>query len=66
MSQRYDKIKRPKLQHTQLGILIIYTFARKFSREPWVQERALQALHSTCLWEYTQKLSGSRKAAVGA
>ena len=47
-------------------------FARKFSRGPWVQERA-------CLWEYNGKdavalplkvatalLSGSMKGAVGA
>ena len=29
MSQRYDNIKRPKLQDTQLGILKIYAFCQK-------------------------------------
>ena len=50
MDETYnDNIKRPKLQDTQLGILKIYAFCQKFSRGPWVQERALMALCSICL-----------------
>ena len=50
MSQRYNNnIKRLKPQDTQLGILKIKYFARKLSRVPLVQERALLALHSICL-----------------
>ena len=33
-------------------------FARKFSREAWVQEKVLLGLH-ICLWEYTQKVAAS-------
>ena len=45
MRQTYNgNIKRPKLQNTQLGILNIYAFCRKFSRVPRVQQRALLEL----------------------
>ena len=53
MRPRYNNVKRPK-------------FAGKFSRGPQIQEKALLKLRSNCLWEYTQKLSDSRKGAVGA
>ena len=46
MSQRYnDNTKRPKPKENQLGILKVMYFARRFSRGPWVQERALLGLH---------------------
>ena len=41
-------------------------FARKFRGESWVHERVLLELHSICFSEYTQKLGGSRRDAVGA
>ena len=54
MSQRHNENKkRPKLQDILLGILKIYDFAGKLSRRPPVQKRALLALCSVCLWEYT-------------
>ena len=40
-SQRYDSIKRPKLQDTQLGILRIYAFCQK------IQQRAAGPGEST-------------------
>ena len=50
LSQRYnDNIKRQKHEDTQLGILKIWHFARKFGRGPQIQERALLALCSICL-----------------
>ena len=36
-------------------------FTGKFSWGPQIQKRALLELCSICLWEYNQKLSGSRK-----
>ena len=45
MSQRYnDNTERPKLKENQLGILEVYTFCRKFSRGPQVQDRVLLGL----------------------
>ena len=41
-------------------------FTGKFSRGSQVQERTLLELRSICHSEYNQKLSGSRKGAVGA
>ena len=50
MSQIYNaNIKRLKLEDILLGILKIYSFTRKLSRGPQVQERALLELHSICL-----------------
>ena len=67
MSQIYNqKLKRSKPQDTQLGILKMYAFCRKFSRGPQVQERALLMLRSICPRKYTQKRSGSSKGEVGA
>ena len=65
MSQTYyDNIKKPKLQDTQLEISKIYAFYKK------IQQKASSPGESTvgvtCLCEYTQKLTGSRKGAVGA
>ena len=66
-SPRYDNIKRPKSKDTQLGILKIFAFCLKILHRASgrVQERVLLALRSICLSEYTQKLSVSRKGAVG-
>ena len=68
MSQRYnDNIKRPKSQDTQLGILKIYAFCQKIQQKAFGPgESTLLVLHSIYLWQYTQKLSDSRKGAVGA
>ena len=68
MSQRYnDKIKKPKLQDTQLGFLKTYAFCLKIKqRVLGPGERALVELHSICLWEHIKKLIGSRKGAVAA
>ena len=47
MSQRYnDSTKRPKSKKNQLGILKFMHFARKFGRQPQVQERVLLGLLS--------------------
>ena len=67
MSQRYnDNIKMAKPYDIQLGNLRFMHFAAKFSTGSQVKERALLELCSICLCEYTQKLSRSRKGAVGA
>ena len=58
--------KRSKLQDTQLGILKFKHFVGKFSRGTRIQETALLALRSICLWKYTHKLIGPKKGAVGA
>ena len=45
MSQRYnDNTIRPKQQDTQLGVLKIDNFCRKFRRIPRVQETSLPGL----------------------
>ena len=46
MSQRFnDNTKRPQPKENQLEIFKVMYFARKFSRGPRVQERALLGLH---------------------
>ena len=57
-------------QNVKVERKLVRDLARKFSRGPLVQDRALLELH-IFLWEYTLKvattlLSGSRKGTVGA
>ena len=74
-SRHNGNTKRTNLKENQLDILKIYAFCQKYSRGPWVQERALLALcmrihpESCCIFPLKVEvtlLSGSRKGTIGA
>ena len=68
MSQTYyDNIKKPKLQDTHSARdLKNLRILPENSAEGFMSRRQHCGSYIVCLWEYTQKLAGSKKGAVGA
>ena len=60
-----DNIKRPNPQEILLRILKIYTFYQKIQQRASGPGESTAELRSICLRKHNQKLSNSKKGAVG-